>query len=272
MRKNKKTLLGLTALAAGCATLLSIPAFATESVKAIPAVTISTASSIESDNEIANTISITMESYDDLVSAGVISQETAAKMNAFAATKNKIIEEEFSRIASMSEQEQAAYYNSESNVFNMTGLEQMVKENVITQQEKDKIDAYYVKEMKQHMEQEIKSTADRYVKENIITQETADNMIRHAREQADFTADFPATVIAITNEVSTEAADGDTDTMVTEFAFTSVFNLDELVNKNIISKAQKEAIEASDKAYFESMEVEFATTKDVKIITSSAVR
>lgn len=266
MRKNKKSLLGLTAIAAGCATLLSIPAFANESVKAtMPAVTITTA--IQSDAEgSATTVNFAMAAYDELATQGIVSKETVDKMNVFANSRQSEVEAELDRLSALSEAEVNAYFESSDSLLNLSDLESMVAENIITQAEKEKIDAYYDELLHKEMEREIRNSADRYVNENIVSREVADQMISNEMAHIANSSIDTAVSVMVAAEAVTDTDENSTPEDYT-ITFSSAFDLDELIANQVITAAQKDAIMASDQKYYEELYKDIQVEGNIAIAT-----
>lgn len=150
MRNTKRSILGLAAVAAGCASLLAAsPAFATEQAAATPLIK---AVMITQDAEMADTteavmLTVTTSSYDELAKEGIVSEETVKKMNEYAEKQSVQINLDLDQLNGMTDDEQKEYLASQAGSLTFGGLDEMVTEGIITQAEKDNIDQYYAKQV-----------------------------------------------------------------------------------------------------------------------------
>lgn len=148
MKNTKRSILRLAAAAAGCATILAAtPAFAAEQ-EVVPlksVIIVQDAEMIETTEAVM--LTVTTSSYDELAKEGIVSAETVKKMNKYAEKQSVQINLALNRLNEMTEEEQKNYITTQAGSFTTGGLDEMVKEGIITQTEKNKIDEYYAKQV-----------------------------------------------------------------------------------------------------------------------------
>lgn len=245
MRMNKNSLLKFMTIAAGCAAMLSVPVFATETTRSLAVFTSVSTSAAGEETVTEVSYSICMEAYDELAEKGIVSAETVRKMNEYSEKQTARMKVELS--GSEAKDENGNWTaNFEDGDFVYGGLEEMAAEGIITRQEKEKIEKYYQEEMLANMNKEMKADTERYISENIITKAVAEKMTQYTLEQLESNKGIIAGGIV----VETIMADGGEDGVT--ILIGSIFDLDGMVKGGILTQAQKTAIEASDQNYYNS--------------------
>ncbi len=121
-----------------------------------------------------------------LVTDGIISQETADKLSAFADEKNSERKAEMDKLKDMTEEERSAYM--QNNGPRASGAKddfwaQAVDGNILTQEQADDIKAYLEDKAEAQRLQQQKDQLDSLLKQGLITQEQEDKIVEYKKSE-----------------------------------------------------------------------------------------
>ncbi|PKM94880.1 MAG: hypothetical protein CVU84_08115 [Firmicutes bacterium HGW-Firmicutes-1] len=170
---------------------------------------------------------------DTLVAAGLITSTQATAIKDLISDKEAERLAERQEIESMTQEERQVYFENKGNTVRINLQEELVSNNILTQDEMDKIEAYMQAERLEQHQTELSTALESFVTNNTITQAKADEILAYMKD------------IRVKNQLEMDALKGKTADEIKEYFDAQqpkVDPLTSLVTDNVITQAQADAL------------------------------
>lgn len=167
-----------------------------------------------------------------LETAGLITSDQATAINNLIAEKATTRDAERATIVNMTPEERQAFFETKVNVIRTTLQEELVSNNILTQDELDKIQAYMRAERLEQRQTELVTVLAPFIADSTISQEKSDEILAYMA------------TLQVKHQAEKEAIEGKTAEEIKAYfdSHTKINPLDSMVTDNVITQAQADAL------------------------------